>query len=241
MQSPFEAPIYAYATTSSTMDKARQLVREGAGHGTAVIAEMQTAGRGRVPGRKWTAAAGDALLCTVILNAAQLPHAPAPSLVIGYGVTEELSCHCPSARLQLKWPNDIFSNGRKLGGILCETIGSRYLLAGIGINIRNTPNEKDIRYPAACLHEHLPALDTATALLHVLNGIHTALHTPAAIIRTGIEQRLFHKGQKMQWSENTHRLPSLTGILIGIDTQGEALLQTDEGICRIASGELKPI
>ncbi len=130
---------------SSTNDVARELAREGALEGTVVVADYQTAGRGRL-GRRWVAPAGTSLLCSLLFR-------PSPE----HGRDVPILCALAAAdairevaglEVALKWPNDLIvvrgEEWRKLGGILAEAEtsdeGIRFIVVGIGIN-GNVPPE----------------------------------------------------------------------------------------------------
>ena len=117
-------------TTTSTNDRARALAIAGAPHGTLVTATEQTAGRGR-QGRTWTAAAGDALLMSLVLRdpPALLPLAAA--VAVADAVTGTSG---PEARI--KWPNDVLLGGGKVAGILAEGRPQEgWTVLGIGLNV----------------------------------------------------------------------------------------------------------
>ncbi len=131
----------AYGETDSTNLRAREAAEEGACHGTVVTARSQTAGRGR-HGRSWESPAGQNLYATLILRPELLPdRAPMLTLVMALSVCRtirqltELPC-------EIKWPNDIVYDGRKLCGILTqmqlEQTAIRYVLVGVGVNVDGT-------------------------------------------------------------------------------------------------------
>jgi BirA family transcriptional regulator, biotin operon repressor / biotin---[acetyl-CoA-carboxylase] ligase len=118
-----EAPgVVRLASVASTQEVARELPV-----GSVVVADHQTAGRGRLD-RRWDAPAGSALLASFVLT----PH-PLLSLAIGIAAAEACG---PDVRL--KWPNDLMLRGRKLGGILVEVTGGK-AIAGVGINLTWAP------------------------------------------------------------------------------------------------------
>jgi BirA family biotin operon repressor/biotin-[acetyl-CoA-carboxylase] ligase len=126
----FGAPLHAYATVSSTMDEARRCVDAGAAPGAVVVAESQTAGRGR-HGRIWHSAPSGNLYLTAL-------GAPIPpeslwqlAFVVGLAAAEAVD-------VSVRFPNDLYAGGRKMGGVLIETYKGVPLL-GIGINIATTP------------------------------------------------------------------------------------------------------
>lgn len=130
--------VEAWTTLSSTNDRALELGRAGAPAWTVVVADHQSAGRGRV-GRSWHSTPGAGLLVSVLLR----PPAPARAgllpLVTGVAMARAIEqSHRPSgtpATIGLKWPNDLWVGGGKCGGILCERSGDA-VVVGIGVNLR---------------------------------------------------------------------------------------------------------
>lgn len=132
-------PIHCLDRVDSTNQFARQEARQGAPHGTLVVAEEQTAGRGRL-GRTWTSWPGASLCFSLVLrpngvaptDAPQLTHVAA--LAVARALRNDLGIDA-----RLKWPNDVVVDGRKLCGILvemsCELDLIHYVILGIGINV----------------------------------------------------------------------------------------------------------
>jgi len=179
------AGIDFHESLGSTSDRALALAAEGA---TAlpllVLAQQQTSGRGRGTNRWWTAEG--ALTFSLILAAPpdRLPTGrwPEVALVAGLAVCEALQLTAPRAELRVKWPNDVLLGGRKVCGILSESVpGWRdRLVVGVGINVNNSPQkvqgsgfgvaELELRNIAAALMDHdgLPR-DLTAVLLAVLD------------------------------------------------------------------------
>ncbi|MDB5846952.1 MAG: biotin--[acetyl-CoA-carboxylase] ligase, partial [Rhodoferax sp.] len=162
----------------STSSELMRRLRAGQPEPTLLVAERQTAGRGRM-GRGWHSEVGDSLTFSL-----SLPLAPADwsglSLAVGVGVAESLH-----PGLQLKWPNDVWLQGRKLGGILIETAGAgggagaeRHVVIGIGLNIvaRAAAQADGLSVPPAGLRELLPGIDVAEALLRVAEPLVRTVH-----------------------------------------------------------------
>ncbi len=128
----------------STNLEAKALALKGAPEGTVVVAEAQTAGRGRL-GRRWTSPAGKGLLFSVILRPT-LPMSEAHLLTIvaATAAAEAIEKHVP-ARVAIKWPNDLFIADRKVGGILMEVSGEQdevdWVVLGIGLNVNTEFSE----------------------------------------------------------------------------------------------------
>lgn len=123
----------------STQLVASELVKQGAPHGTVVIAETQTAGRGRMA-RMWDSAEGKGIWMTIILRPDVPPHqAPQFTLVTAVAVVNAMKALYKNFKPEIKWPNDILINGKKSTGILTEMLAEadrvQALLIGIGINV----------------------------------------------------------------------------------------------------------
>ncbi|MFA7275332.1 MAG: biotin--[acetyl-CoA-carboxylase] ligase [Pseudobdellovibrionaceae bacterium] len=140
--------VYRFDTLSSTQDKARELSGEAReGKPFAVMADMQTAGRGR-SGRTWSSLRGN-LLCTLCLPEMDFPIKDAGwysflSAVALTDTLDQLGFDNDAYTLRHKWPNDILVDGRKLSGILLESrLGSggklKHLFIGIGVNLQHAP------------------------------------------------------------------------------------------------------
>jgi BirA family transcriptional regulator, biotin operon repressor / biotin---[acetyl-CoA-carboxylase] ligase len=134
----FGRDIFVYDSIDSTNSRAKSLANAGAEEGTVVVADSQTAGRGRM-GRIWQAEAGSSLLISVIIRpklgpdkAGLLPFFAAVGVALTIEAVTGTSCEC-------KWPNDILLNGRKCCGILMESTFKNNsidaVIIGIGINV----------------------------------------------------------------------------------------------------------
>lgn len=133
--------IHHKAETASTNLDAREGV-----HGDVFTADYQTAGRGRLD-HKWLSPANTNLMMSVVLSVAGLAPEQVATLplVAGLSVVKALDLNC-----QLKWPNDVLVNGRKLAGILCERQGGT-VIVGIGVNVGQTEFDQEIADRATSL------------------------------------------------------------------------------------------
>jgi BirA family transcriptional regulator, biotin operon repressor / biotin---[acetyl-CoA-carboxylase] ligase len=127
--------LHVFPEVDSTSTTARELAAAGAAHGTAVIADAQRAGRGRL-GRSWASPAGTNLYLSVVLRCDLPPERLSQiSLLAGVAVCETVREWCPAS---IKWPNDVLVDGRKVAGILAEmdTAGpGPVVVLGIGVNL----------------------------------------------------------------------------------------------------------
>ena len=127
---------HSHVTASTNLD-----ARQGS-HGDVFSADMQTAGRGRLD-HKWHSRAGQNLLFSAVVDIAGLEpgHVSTFPLVVGLAVAKTLSKKVNG--VMLKWPNDIWVNGRKICGILCERFNDN-IIAGVGVNVKETSFPDDI-------------------------------------------------------------------------------------------------
>lgn len=146
--------IVYYKETDSTNLRIKQLGDEGAPEGTLAVADSQSAGRGR-RGRTWDSPAGSSIYMSVLLRPRILPdRAPMLTLVMACSVAEGIM-DCEDVKVQIKWPNDIIINGRKLVGILTEMSTQidyiNHVTVGVGINVNMTEFPEEIRGTATSL------------------------------------------------------------------------------------------
>ncbi len=154
--------IVYYDATDSTNLRIRELGDAGAPHGTLAVADRQTAGRGR-RGRSWESPPGSSIYMSVLLRPDIPPdRAPMLTLVMALSVAEGIR-QCietggdsgNSLEIQIKWPNDIIINGKKLAGILTEMSSQvdyiNHVTVGVGINVNRTEFPEEIRETASSL------------------------------------------------------------------------------------------
>jgi BirA family biotin operon repressor/biotin-[acetyl-CoA-carboxylase] ligase len=149
---PWPAPLVVSATGSTNADL-MALARAGAPEGTSIVADEQTAGRGRL-GRTWVSAPGSGLWCSVLVRVASPEARGLLPLLAGVAVADAVRRHGVGA--VLKWPNDVVIDAaafdgspgpRKLAGVLSESDGDEAVVIGIGVNVSQTSEELPI--PAA--------------------------------------------------------------------------------------------
>lgn len=152
--------VYFYTTVETTQQVAHEKARKGAPHGTVVIAEEQLSGRGRL-GRRWFSPPGLSLTLSIILRP-QIPleRAHHLTLITAVAVARNLRAH--GYPVEIKWPNDLLLQGRKVCGILTELSADmdqiRYAVVGIGVNVyhRSEDFPEDLREKAGSLSLYAP-------------------------------------------------------------------------------------
>jgi len=221
----------------STNDAAHDLARGGAGDGLLVVADEQTAGRGR-QGRSWWAPGGTCLLMSLVLRPA-LPLALAGQLTmcLGLGAVEGISAQTGAAAV-LKWPNDLLLAGRKLGGMLTEldTSGGQlnYAVLGLGLNV-------NVSFDPPVAPE--PLAESATSLMtETGREIDRPALLSAILGRTEIwyERTLRGEPPHEAWAQRLDTLnrrvtvsmigSRLAGVATGVTPEGALLVRDDGGI-----------
>jgi BirA family biotin operon repressor/biotin-[acetyl-CoA-carboxylase] ligase len=165
------------AETGSTNDAALALAAAGAPEGTSVLADVQTAGRGR-RGRTWHSPPGSGLYLSAVLDAGPLmPALSVVTLAAGVAAAEAIRT-ASGLPVELKWPNDLVVGRpwRKLGGILCESSGAggrlEAIVVGIGINLRSVAYPPEIASLATSIEAELGrAVDRSRLVVEVLAGL----------------------------------------------------------------------
>ena len=243
-------------TVDSTNTELMRRARAGQSDPVLLVAEQQTAGRGRL-GRAWRSQLGDSLMFSL-----GLPLAPADwsglSLAVGVSVAESLQPVLPppgsaTPRVGLKWPNDLWLGGaggeRKLGGILVETAsfvapqgaaapasaGTRYVVVGVGLNIR-PPDAAGMGLPPGGLQEVDVLLDAPTALLRVAAPLVAMLQSFAgygfAPMQPRFALRDVLQGRSVVLSDGH------SGTAQGVGEDGALWVLTDSGMQPVTSSEV---
>jgi len=237
--------IHFFDEVDSTNNHAISLADNGAGEGEVVIADRQTAGRGRLRDRRWHSPPGRNLYTSIILRPDIQPaSAQRLTLVAGVAVAELLSGYCS---ISLKWPNDVLAGGRKISGILTEmrVRGQNldFVVVGIGINVNMEPLD---------FHDELRPVSTSLKE-----------ETSSGISRFGVAVDLYRIFEKWYWIflnegflpvrdrwmeysglvgktvEVKNRGVTQRGTCLGIDNEGVLLLIDEENrTTRILSGDM---
>ncbi len=235
--------LLSYDTIDSTNEEAKRLAAAGGQHGAVIWAESQTAGKGR-DGRQWISESGN-LFCSLLLQpCAPQSHLAQLSFVASLSLYRALESVIPeSHRLGLKWPNDVLLDGKKLAGILLETMpdeesDARWVILGIGVNVEHFPD--NTRYPATSLKavgvEIISAKIVLSRFLNYFEPIY--------------DEWLEHGFEKIrqQWLEYTvaQDYPltlsvggsERTGTFEGITAEGHLLLRHDNEVFSYAAGDV---
>ncbi len=233
------------AECDSTNSEIQRRAEAGAPAGTVVVAERQTAGRGR-RGRTWLAEPGDGLTFSLLWRFGGPPAwLSGLSLAVGVGVARALE-DCGAAGVALKWPNDVLlrrgEGFAKLAGILVELVVDRrgiQAVIGIGLNLR--PPAGDLPQPAAGLVEALPALPDRHGLLAALLAAQAeVLDRFAGQGFAGLQAdwQARHAWQDRPVEVLQEGAAGIAGRCLGADRDGSLLLATAGGMRRILAGDV---
>jgi BirA family biotin operon repressor/biotin-[acetyl-CoA-carboxylase] ligase len=253
------APLVVLSTTGSTNDDAKRGAKAGAPHGATWVADTQSAGRGR-QGRHWLADPGDALLVSVVLRIpCPVARLPQLSLAAGLAARDAAAAALPEVRsgaVRLKWPNDVEIDGRKVAGVLVESVlsGDRVdaVVVGVGMNVhaRAFPDEIADRATSLVLSGGASTLSRADVLLALLAGLERTMPLVAARGLAPLRGELARvdalAGHPVRsdpcahvTAEGSHDAARLgEGIAAGIDDEGRLLVRGPDGaLARWTSGE----
>lgn len=237
--------LHLHDEVDSTNSRLMAMGQSGAEHKTVLTTEWQTGGKGR-RGRAWLSPLGGGLAFSLLWRFNRTPSdLSCLSLAVGLGLARALR-QIGLAEVQLKWPNDVLLDGRKLAGILIElqgeALGPSMAVIGVGVNVR-LPEElrSRIEQPVADLLEGLgTAVDRNRLLAECLIHLHDVLE---------YYEREGFAGLRAEW-EVSHAFhgrearmiapqgESWSGRVVGIDEAGALLLDTEAGRRRFYSGEL---
>jgi BirA family biotin operon repressor/biotin-[acetyl-CoA-carboxylase] ligase len=211
---------------TSTNDRARQLAGAGAPAGTVIVAEQQTAGRGR-QGRTWSAPRGRSLTLSALLRPAPgtLALLPLATAVAVCEACEEVV----GLRCEIKWPNDVLSDGRKLAGILIESRPREgWAVAGIGLNVNTREDEFGPELAAIATSLRI-VKGEAVSRERVLDALLARLAERASgdgDVLTAYRKRDALAGRAVAWRD---RERERTGKAAGIDDSGNLVVFADGG------------
>jgi BirA family transcriptional regulator, biotin operon repressor / biotin---[acetyl-CoA-carboxylase] ligase len=211
--------------TDSTNDVAARLAAAGAPHGALVTAGEQRAGRGR-QGRAWVAPAGRALLASVVLRGQGFALLPLAGGVAVAQVTGDAA--------QIKWPNDVLVEGRKVAGILAEgRPRERWAVLGIGLNVAVRPDDLPVHVRERAGTLGLETGDVEPTLERLLAALSGALSLGDQALLEAYRARDALRGRDITWEGDGH------GRATGIDDAGRLLVELDGGaIAALDAGEV---
>lgn len=241
---------YFYNVIGSTNTEAKRLAEEGACDGTLLVADAQTAGKGR-RGREWISPAGANIYLTLLLKPEFQPDkAPMLTLLMALAIAEGIKRYAEDIEkvkdIGIKWPNDIVINGKKVCGILTEMGVEQdyiqYVVIGAGINVKKQEFSSEIAERAISLEDEFGAVFSRSRLVgYIMKAFEKHYDrfkktTDMSDVRDAYEKVLVNKGREVRVLDPKGEYD---GIAVGINDTGELLVQLEDGSVReIYAGEV---
>jgi BirA family biotin operon repressor/biotin-[acetyl-CoA-carboxylase] ligase len=227
-----------FQETTSTNDVAAVLAERGADEGSVVVADMQTAGRGRF-GRPWSSPAGAGIYASVVLRPG-LREAPLLTIAAGVAIAEGVAA-ATGLEVSLRWPNDVYVGPRKLAGILAEAAAT-HVIVGFGINVVVAAYPPEVAARATCLARELGRfVDRGDVLAECLAALwrryqDLAEYRERSVLDAWRVRAASMMDRAIEWE---HHGTVERGRASGIDETGALLMTTETGVIRIISGEVR--
>jgi BirA family biotin operon repressor/biotin-[acetyl-CoA-carboxylase] ligase len=243
--SVFGRRIYHYFKTASTNTIALELGHAGEPHGTVVIAEEQTGGRGRA-GRSWHSEKTSGIYMTVLLRPQISPIlAPLITMVAGLAVRDAVQEEAGVAA-DLRWPNDLLAEGRKFGGILTEMYAEpsqvKFVIVGIGINVNHAAMPPELAEIATSLRmlggKPVSRLQLLVRLLRQLESYYNRFLAEGSepILARFAEISSYARGKRVRINTGTE---SYVGTTDGLEPNGLLRVRRDDGrVAVVISGDV---
>lgn len=210
----------------STNDEARRLAEAGAEHGTVVLSDHQTLGRGR-RGASWVCEPGDGLLFSMVLRPsfAQAQWSRI-ALAAGIGIVDAINGKW-GLNAKVKWPNDIYIQNKKCAGILTEA-REDFVIVGIGMNVMSAPSARDARMDAIAVADMVTGpISREMVLAEVLQGVANEVGACAVKFDDQVDRlqkNCYLTGKCVTF--NAHE-KSFAGLVSGIGSDGALLVEVD--------------
>ncbi len=232
----------------STNIKAHSLAEKETENGTVILAERQTAGKGRL-GRQWESPETTGIYCSVVLKPQlALPETALITFIAAIAISEAIRQICPTLQTQIKWPNDILVNDKKIVGVLTEASAEmqhvNYIVVGFGINVNIPPEQLPQRviFPASSLMAEsgyiIDRIKLTALCLKQLDFWYNCLEK-----KDGPEKILkrWHELSSMIGREVTVKQinSDISGTIEGVSKDGALLVKENNTIHTIYSGDVK--
>lgn len=237
--------VYYRASTESTNEDAKELAADGKEHGSLVVADTQTAGKGR-RGRVWQSPAGTTISFSIILRPELEPNkASMITLIMAIAVAEVIS-KFTELDAKIKWPNDIVVNKKKVCGILTEMDAEmdyiHDVIVGVGINVNNDDFPEEIRNMATSLKlekgERVNRSDLIVGIMDFFEYYYEQFmeYGDLSAFVDLYDSFLINKDEQVKVLDPKGEY---TGTAMGINDYGELIVQKEDGtIVRVSSGEV---
>jgi len=221
-----------YETIDSTNEEARRLISTGGNfHGTAILTEEQNNGKGQY-GRSWHYERGNHLAMTIIIQPPDLQARELPqiSMKTSLAVIRTLHDSVPGINAKIKWPNDIYVNAKKLGGILIENslnaASVQYCIIGIGLNINEQSFPEDLPGAVSLFNVSGKKHEIKRIAEHLHEEIMRIWNEPAENWKTEYDMFLYGKGENNLFLIGDTEIVAMVN---GVDNEGRIILEKQNG------------
>jgi BirA family transcriptional regulator, biotin operon repressor / biotin---[acetyl-CoA-carboxylase] ligase len=230
-------------STASTMNDAAELAAQNEPHGTVVVAEEQTAGIGR-HGHSWHSERGAGLYLSIIIRLPFPPDVlPLLTMALGLGAQQAVEDFC-GVRCDIRWPNDLLFNEKKLAGIMVQSAEKGVLIAGIGINVNHTAFPEELSSIATSLRIETGREYSKDALLNLV--VERCLEYSSLLAEDGRSEIVnqfearssYARGKAVEVGDGAL---TLAGVTCGLDSNGFLRLKTATGVETVIAGGVRPV
>jgi len=237
-------PVFYFATIDSTMREAARLAEAGGAHGAVVVADEQTEGQGS-HGRRWHSEPNSGLYVSIVLRPVMRAESlPALTLALGLAVADAIA-ETAGLTCDLRWPNDVMLDGRKVAGILVQLLDSA-AIAGIGVNVNHAAFPPEIAADATSLkivsrrtHSREPLL---MALLSAADRYWRLLAAEGGremILNAFSRRSSFARDMRVKVDKGASMLEGTTA---GLDPSGFLIVRRDDGSKELVfAGGVRPV
>jgi len=224
-------PVFYFPVIDSTMLEAARLAQAGCAHGSVVVADEQTAGQGR-HGRSWHSEANSGLYVSIVLRPVLAAGSlPVLTLALGLAVADTIA-ETAGLTCDLRWPNDVMLDGRKVAGILVQLLDSA-AVAGIGVNVNHTSLPPEIADEAVSLrmvsnrpHSREQLLMALLAAVDRYAGMLAAEGGKQKILNMFSRRSSYARDKRVKVEQGAS---VLRGTTAGLDPSGFLILRNDDG------------
>lgn len=236
--------IYYFDSIDSTNTKAKELAEEGHPSGTLVVADRQTAGKGR-RGRSWESPTGIGIFMTLMLKPEINPNNASMLTLVAAMATTRAIRRVTGVPALIKWPNDIVMNGKKVCGILTEMSAQfdyiNHIVIGIGINVHNEDFPEEIAKTASSLYlesgQHIYRASLIEAFLEEFEDVYAEYLKTEDMegLQKEYDAMLVNRGRQVRVLDPKE---PFEGKAMGITKKGELIVDTWESRKLVSSGEV---
>lgn len=238
-----------WVETDSTNLRAHELGKAGAVEGTVVLADSQTAGKGRL-GRKWCSPPGVNVYASVLVRPPVAPRYASQLTFLSAAAVARAVAEIGNLPVTVKWPNDVLVRGRKVAGLLneldAETERIHYLVLGIGVNLNMELGQfpEDLRYPATSLMlecgKKVSRRDFSRCMLRHLDSLYSLYLAQGFEPVLAAWQEYFDLTGRMVEVDYQDR--RVVGCVKGLNSDGALLLDLADGSTeRVLAGDVRPL